>query len=338
MNQQIEEPPDNNQKISIKEKTLLKEQKIGSFLDLKVLPYTLEIYSDLPSCYYLWEKFSPKKTLFETWEFRYAFYLGYKYKPYFLLAKKKRESVALLPLWFDKDRKIFTWFGSDWQEENHFWGKDIEAIKFLLKVAPTPLYLNAISQESISLLRNKFEFREDDPKYVLDLKDFKTHEDWLMTLKKNDRRDLRKDRNRILKQNPKIIFDNFSDLEVLIQLSKKRFEEKGEKPDWADKRRIETFKNVITLAGKTYQIRMIKIEIEEKPAGVDLIGLYKERYYAIKCGYNVRDFKGIGNFMNLIEVDDAISLDLKKIDFLQNNYHWKSRWFSPIPLFKYEKK
>jgi len=28
---------------------------------------------------------------------------------------------------------------------------------------------------------------------------------------------------------------------------------------------------------------------------------------------------------------------MKKIDFLQNNYQWKSRWFQEVPLLKYEK-
>ncbi len=336
MGQSLEDPGDKNQKILTK-KALLREQKLSSFFSLKVLPYTIEVFSDLSSCFLLWQKFSPQRNLFETWEFRYSFWLGYKYKPYFLVAKKKKEEIALLPLWYDKNRKIFTWFGSDWQEENYFFGKDLEAIKILIKIAPRPLLLNAIVKEWADLLKKDFEIKEEESKYILDLKDFKCHEDWLKTLKKNDRRDLRKDRNRILKQNPKIIFDNFSDLDVLIDLAKKRFEEKGEKADWEDPKRVETFRQVINLAGKSYKVRMIKIEIGGKPAGVDLIATFKDRYYALKCGYNVKEFKGIGNFMNLLEIDDAIKLGFKKIDFLQNNYHWKSRWFSPISLFKLEK-
>jgi len=41
--------------------------------------------------------------------------------------------------------------------------------------------------------------------------------------------------------------------------------------------------------------------------------------------------------MNLFEIDDAISLGMKKIDFLQNNYQWKNRWFQPVPLYKFRK-
>lgn len=331
------EPPNKGIKTLKRERSSLKERKLRSLLSWKVLPYTIEVYSDLLSCYLLWKKFSPEKNLFETWEFRYAFYLGYKYKPHFFVAKRGREILALLPLWFDETKKIFTWFGSYWQEEVSFWGKEVEAIKTLLKFAPTPLYLNAITKESIDQLKDEFEFEEDESKYVLDLKNFTCHEDWLKTLKKNDRRDLRKDRNRILKQNPEIFFDNFKDFDELVRLSKERFRLKGEQADWEDPRRVETFRQVIELAGKSYKARMITVKIGGKVAGVDLIAIHKDTYYALKCGYNVNEFKGIGNFVNLIEIDDAIKLGLKKIDFLQNNYHWKSRWFSSLPLFKYKK-
>jgi len=51
----------------------------------------------------------------------------------------------------------------------------------------------------------------------------------------------------------------------------------------------------------------------------------------------VAEFSGIGNFINLLEIDDAIKLGMQKIDFLQNNYQWKSRWFESQPLFKFQK-
>jgi hypothetical protein len=324
-------------KLIVKERGACRERKVRSFLSSKILPYKIEVFTDLNSCLSLWQEFSPRRSLFETLEFRLAFYLGYKYKPYFLVAKRKEENLALLPLWYDEDKKFFTWFGSDWQEENYFFGKEIEAIKVLLNFAPKPLYLNALTKEAIKSLEKDFEFKEDEPKYILDLRNLKSHEDYLMTLKKNDRRDLRKDKNRILKQKPKIIFDNFLDLKELIKLAKERFKQKGEKTDWEDPRRVKTFKKVIEFGGKSYQVRMITVKIGKKTAGVDLIAIFKKRYYALKCGYNVKEFKGIGNFMNLIEIDDAIKLGLEKIDFLQNSYHWKNRWFSPISLFKYEK-
>jgi len=316
----------------------LKKQKFFLFSN-----YRIEVVSDIGECHKLWQEFSPMKTLFDTWEFRNAFYEAYKYKPYFLVLKKNGENLALLPLWYednnfyDKNLKRYTWFGSDWQEEVRFFAKDINYIPLLISAAPTPLYLNAISQDSAEKIKDKIEFKEDEPKYVLNLKGYKNHEDYLMTLKKNTRRNLRKDRNRILKQNPEIVINNFSDLDILIELAKKRFKEKGGNADWEDSRRIETFKNVIKFSGKSYKVRMIKVKINGKDAGADLICILNKTYFAVKCGYNTSEFSGIGNFFNLYEIDDAIKLGMEKIDFLQNNFEWKEKYFKPLPLFKYEK-
>jgi CelD/BcsL family acetyltransferase involved in cellulose biosynthesis len=334
---QGQDPSDKNKKLKLKEP--LKD--LGS---LFVLKHKVVVISDIKECEKLWREFSPNLTLFDTWEFRLAFYAAYKYKPYFLVLKKNGENLALLPLWYednnfyDKNLKRYTWFGSDWQEENKFWAKNIDYIPLLLSLAPTPLYLNAISKDSVDKLKDKIEFKEDEPKYVLNLKGFENHEDYLMTLKKNTRRNLRKDRNRILKQSPQIVIDNFSDLDILIELAKKRFREKGESADWEDPRRVETFKNVIKFSGKSYKVRMIKVKINGKGAGVDLICILNKTYFAVKCGYNISEFSGIGNFINLYEIDDAIKLGMEKIDFLQNNYQWKNKYFPPVPLYKFEKK
>jgi hypothetical protein len=330
-------PSDKNKKLKLEEPS----KELGPFF---VLKHKLVVISNIKECERLWQEFSPNLTLFDTWEFRLAFYEAYKYKPYFLVLKKNGENLAILPLWYednnfyDKNLKRYTWFGSDWQEENKFLTKDIEYVPILISAAPTPLYLNAISKDQVEKLKNKVNFEEDEPKYVLNLKNFKNHEDYLMTLKKNTRRNLRKDRNRILKQNPKIVINNFSDLDILIELAKKRFKEKGESVDWDDPRRVETFKNVIKFSGKSYRTRMIKVTISEKVAGVDLVCLFRKTYFAVKCGYDVFQFSGIGNFVNLYEIDDAIKLGMEKIDFLQNNYQWKNKYFTPLPLYKLEKK
>jgi hypothetical protein len=297
----------------------------------------VETVSDINTCYRLWEEFSPKRTIFDTWEFRYAFYLGYKHQPYFILLKNQKENLGLLPLWYEEDKQKYFWFGSWWQEENSFFVKHPKYIPYLISASPSPLHLNAISPDSVYLLKNKIKFQKDEAKYVLNVEGFKSHEDFLMTLKKNNRRNLRKDRNRIKKLKPKIIINKFSHFDNLVKLAKERFAKKGEETDWEDKRRIDTFRYVIRLRDRSYKIRMVSIKIGNRIAGVDLNAIYNGTYYTLKCGYDVYRFPGIGNFMNLFEIDDAISLGLKRVDFLQNNYNWKSKYFPALPLLIYEK-
>lgn len=309
----------------------------GHLLLLKNLQ--VEVITQIDHCYKLWQEFSPYQTLFDTWEFRYAFWKGYKHSLHFLLFRSDSENLALLPLWYEEDKKKYFWFGSWWQEENSFFVKDPIFVPLLLGLCPSPVHLNAISMETVLWAKEYIEFKPDDPKYILDLTKISSVDDFLVRLKKKRRYNLGRDKRIIEAQNPQIIFDNFSEFDTLVNLSIKRFEEKGEDTDWEDPCRVETFRQVIKLGktSKNYKLRMITVRIGNKIAGVDLIALFNGCYSPLKCGYDVKNFPGIGNFVNLFEIQDAINLNMKKMDFLEIGYGWKDKWFEEVPLFKYDK-
>jgi len=300
----------------------------------------IEVFSQIDECQKLWKEFSLGTTLFDAWDFRLAFWEGYHHTPYFLVLKNGLDNLALLPLWYEKDKKKYTWFGSAWQEENKFFAENPLMIPILLAVCPSPVILNAISAELPLWAEKVIRLKPDDPKYILKLEAVKSAEDYLTTLKKKKRYNLKRDRKIIEAQNPRIIFDNFDDFDTLVDLSIKRFEEKGEDTDWEDPRRVETFRQVIKLglANGSYKVRMITIVIGRKTAAVDLIVMLNGCYYPLKCGYDVKSFPGIGSFVNLLEIDDALGLGMEKMDFLEIGYGWKDKWFEEVPLLQYEKK
>lgn len=299
----------------------------------------VEVVWQIDRCHQLWQEFTPSQGLFDTWEFRFAFWKGYHHQPYFLMLKNNGDNLALLPLWYEEENQKYFWFGSTWQEENQFFAKDPLFVPLMLAVCPTPVKLNAISLETVLWTKEFIDFKPDEPKYILDLRTIHSLDDYLGTFRKKKRYNLRRDRRIIESYHPQVIFDNFEDFENLVVLSKKRFSEKGEKADWEDIRRVETFRQVINLgkANKSFQVRMITVRIGDKVAGVDLIALFDGCYYPIKCGYDVKNFYGIGNYVNLLEIEDALKLGMKKIDFLEISFGWKERWFEEVPLFCYEK-
>jgi|APSaa5957512622_1039677.scaffolds.fasta_scaffold15425_2 hypothetical protein len=299
----------------------------------------LEIVSDVDQATLLWQEFSQNQTLFDTLEFRLAFFEAYKPKIHFVTLKSPTEVVGLLPLQYEEDKQKYFWFGSWWQEENKFLVKDELYIPLLLASCPLPLNLNAISFELPTWIQKVIEFKADDPKYILKLDLIDTLDDYLATLDKKKRYNLKRDFRVIEAYKPEIVIDNFSDFDGLVELSKKRFFEKGEETDWEDKRRVEAFRKVIEYGRKkiSYQIRMVTIKIGSKLAAVDLVAVFNGCYYPLKCGYNVKDFPGIGNYVNLLEIKDAIDLGLNKMDFLEIGYGWKDKWFESIPLLMYEK-
>ena len=300
----------------------------------------IEVFSQIDNCQRLWKEFSLETTLFDTWDFRLAFWKGYHHTPYFLVLKNGLDNLALLPLWYESDKNKYFWFGSWWMEENKFLTKDPLFIPLLLAICPSPVTLNAISTELPPWLEKVIRLKPDDPKYILRLNTFTSADEYLDTLRKKKRYNFKRDRRIIEAQKPQIIFDNFTDFDSLVSLSVKRFKGKGEDADWEDPRRVETFRQVIKLAqtNGNYKVRLVTVKIGNKIAAVDLIALFNNCYYPLKCGYDVDKFPGIGSFVNLLEIDDAISLGMKKMDFLEIGYGWKDKWFEAVPLLQYEKK
>jgi hypothetical protein len=299
----------------------------------------VRVVSDIDQCYLLWKEFSPNESLFDTWEFRYAFWKGYHHQPYFIVLSIGNERVGLLPLWYEGDKKKFFWFGSWWQEDNTFFVKHDFIILLLVAIAPTPLHLNAILPESAQKVKGLLTLEDDDSKYVLNLSKMQTVDDYLSLLNKKRRYNIRRDYKRIQSFNPRIMINNFSDFDVLVKLSKKRFAEKGEETDWEDPRRVETFRQVLEMGrgNRGFSARMITVEIGGEPAGVDLMAIFNKHYYTVKCGYDVKNYPGIGSYMNLVEIEDALKLGMSKIDILAINYGWKERLFETVPLLKLEK-
>jgi hypothetical protein len=307
----------------------------------KVSLLTSEIIHDIDNCRNVWEEFSPKQSLFDTWEFRYAFYLGYKHTPHFILLKHRDAHLGLLPLWYEENKQKYFWFGSYWQEDNKFLVKDPSYIPTLLELAPTPYVLNAIEWASVMDLKNQGAASTpdlDEPKYIVDLSRMTSINDFLARFKSKKRYNINYDRKRIEALNPKIIIDRFSDFDSLVNICKVRFASKNELTDWEDAARIDTFRHVLRLGQNniSYSVKMLSVVIGGEVASVDLIAIFNKCYYPLKCAYNTERFPGIGNYVNIIEIEDAINMGMKKIDFLEEEYGWKDKWFQTIPLYKLE--
>ena len=317
----------------------LKSLNQNKLKDLRARGYEVRIVNGIRECKALWQQFSTFKTVFDTWEFRYAFWKGFNYSPFFIVISKGKKNLGLLPIWFEPDNDRFIWFGTWWQEETNVLVKEDVLVDDLLELAPIPLHLNAISEVTVKKSKNPEKFQKDDSKYILDLKLHPSLDAILYNLKKKKRYNLKRDRRLIEARNPVIVENRFEDLEHLMRLSKARLKEKGRHADWEDPRQEEAFRNVVELGKKhvSYDAKMLTVEIDGKIAGVDLVLLYDGVYAPVKCGYDVDNFPGIGNYFNLYEIEDALAGGYSKIDFLAVDNGWKDRWLEEVPLYKFDK-
>lgn len=305
---------------------------------------TLKVHSNIEECYYLWEKFSQKNSLFDLWSFRYAWYLGYKHRPYFYTIYEGKKPLALLPLswsYDERNKRRFEWFGTDWMEDNTFFVKDPNFIDFLYAILPSPIHLNTVYDEKQLEGRLIYkDLKKDDPKYQKDISSFSSLEELLQTLEKKHRYNLKADFYRIKRMSPKVIITEGENLELINKLIVMNINQfKGTPEDESDlviPKRKATYRHIVKNSG-IYKVKFIQIFIQNYLAAIDFIIEYKKRYYLIKSANDLSRFKGIGNFMLCQEFSDAIKGGFSLIDCLQYDYGWKHRYFEEKPLFLFEK-
>lgn len=296
----------------------------------------VQVITNINTCKNLFNEFSPQDSIFSTWDFRYAWYLGYKYHPCFFVIYLEKKPIGLLPLWYEHDKNQFRWFGSWWMEDNSFWVFNKKYIPLLLSACPPRTYLNAISLETPGLAPLLNLKKEQEQKFILNLKNIKTLDDYLSRLKKKKRYNLKRDYKIINEQKIKIIINRFSDIEAFFALSIKRFKQKGDESDCISPKRREVFRQMIKQA-KSYKPRMITTEINNEIASVDIVFLYKNTYTAPRGSNNIEKFPGIGNFMILYQIKEALKMGCKKIDFLQVSYDYKEKLFENKPFYEFTK-
>lgn len=296
-----------------------------------------EVITEISECKRIWEMFSSNESLFDLWEFRMFFHKAHRQTPYFLALKKNDRVLASLPLCYQESEGYYTWFGTDWQEDCHFFSLDPNYIPILLYFAPKPLSLSGISKEDKISLPEFVEIGVDEPNFYLDLTDKRSLDDYFLTLNKKKRYNLRRDLKHINALNPKLVFDGKKSFDGMVEITSRRFHNKGEKTDFdKDPSMIESFRRMVHNSKKTFSTSTLAVNIKNQFAGVDILAFYKDVYYSLRGGNDTENFPGIGNFLNLVEINEAILKGMREINFLQYDYGWKSSWFQKRARFKYE--
>lgn len=307
----------------------------------KLIPrLTLKVHSEIEECYYLWEEFSPKKTLFDLWDFCYSWSQGLNFKPYFYTLYEGKKPLGVLPLSYDHEDKRFEWFGCEWLENHSFFVEDEKIIDLLLAVAPSPLFLNSLASfDGVDKLTRFGEVTTDpDDRNIKDISKFSSIDQLLTTFKKKARYNIKYDHRRLMSAGVKVEMTETKDLknfEELMEMNKRRFDGIDRDVSYVEKFQ-EAFRLIIKNANQ-YSFKYIKVSSKDKTASIDMVITYKDIYYPFTGSNDVSNFNGIGNFMTYIEFEDAINKGLKLVDVLQEDHGWKHRYFDKIPLLVFEK-
>lgn len=303
----------------------------------------LKVVRDINDCRSIWNQFSPQKTLFQLWDFRLAWYQGFKHQPFFYCLYLGNEVKGVLPLWFNKNEKRFEWFGGTWPEDNIFFVSDKKYLPLLLKIAPSSIYLNAIDPESINIsvlknYRDVFKFKNDYPKYVLFIDKFRSIDEYLAYLSKKSRHQLRYFFNRFSQYQPKLIILTGDQSRLLLKLKTLSIIdfERNDISEYRKVERMKTFEMIYRNQSK-YKIFTFLIYIQNLLISYDIIATYKDNFYILTGASDLERFPGANSYITYLEIDFAIKNRFKLIDCMQIDYNWKHKFFSPKPMLSFEK-
>lgn len=299
---------------------------------------TVKVHSSIEECYELWSLFSPNKTIFHLWDFRFAWFHGYRYPPRFYTIYEGRKPKAVLPLWYSQEQKTYEWFGSDWPEDNLFFLSDKEYLPLLFKIAPRPLSLRAIRPEDIPHGMHGL-FVEDEPKYERALSEFSSLESLLASFSKKHRYHLKHEYARITELPLSIEWMTESDKQLsalshLKELSVQRFEGEQKKSTFLSERRFSTFEHIIRNQ-RMYSILTVSVKVRNHFVVIDLIGIYKKNYYLLQGANDTFRFPGAGVFVTYLELEDAMKRGMEYVDALQDDNNWKHKYFLPKKMLRY---
>lgn len=139
-----------------------------------------------------------------------------------------------------------------------------------------------------------------------------------MSIPKKLRSNLRGDRNRMQAQGMTIIEDRFEDFKTLVALNTAAFEDSP----FHEQRLVSVCETIVAVGrgSAPYRSRMLTAEVGGKIAAVDCMFLFGSTCYDMLCGSDTGSFSGVGNAMQLQDIDDAIRQGMTVVDFAEADY------------------
>lgn len=294
----------------------------------------IKLISDLDKAREVWEKLSPKETLYDLWEVRYCFYKNDPKPLYFYVAYDGDEPVALLPLEYNKKKNFLEFLTESFIEGNRPFFKT--GYEYLLPELfqidfphPVRIYDLTGEDEFISALPL------EDYVYYIDVSTFKNFDDYLLQAFPNGKKRYNFKRLFSLLEKEhqvKVIYDDFSGLEALMDLNVKNF---GKESYLNTKKERQPFFDLLELP---LDWKMIAIEVDGVKLAYSLSVIYNRVYYYLIVGSDVSSVKEVFKYLTKINMEIAIKNKLKIFDCSLGDCNWKHYWHLTLrPQYKFEK-
>lgn len=271
-----------------------------------------------------WEQFSPNTELYDSWEFRYTYWQFTKPNIFFYVGLENDEPFGLLPLQWNENGYL-EFFGGDFMSYNELFIRDThQHLKAeFLKHIDKPVYLRWMK----SPIPHEDLITSEKSTYYLPLIGLESLDDYFQKfLSPTRKKQIRKEMRKILNQNTELLFNNFDDLELLVDLNRKKF---GEDSVFHKPYRYEFFKEIIN----KFDANMLTVIIDNEKVAVGLRISFNNILYGINTGVK-EGTSNLGKFLYLKAIEFGIENKREKYDALEGAYGWKEIFgFSARPQY-----
>ncbi|MFH1837261.1 MAG: GNAT family N-acetyltransferase [Candidatus Omnitrophota bacterium] len=300
----------------------------------------MEIYSetDEEACRDLWERFIRPDQLTDLWDVRECFHRNFDRNLFFVVIKKEKETVGLLPLSFISEKEYYgyfpgeIWNGKTWLEQNRIIVPDKDILRNVIKWLEDGgkrYFLRYLIENEV--------FKEGDAeideigyyfypgKIDFDMKNYSG------LFSGKSAKKLKKEVDKIYSQGAEIHKGRIEDFDVMVKMNLSRF---GADSYFSDKRFTESFRDLRDYLREKGWLRMTTVSINKETAAVDMGCVYKGVYTLLGGGTNAL-YPGVAKVINLHHIEEACRERYEKVDFLCGDFSWKKLFhLSPNPLYK----
>lgn len=293
----------------------------------------LHCIKDLEEAHRLWDLFSPHKTIFDNWDFRYCFYKYFNYELFFYVKYDGDIPIALMPLQYNSDKNYLEFFGGYYMEDNQVFIKSPEFANVIPEFYKNIQELNRPSTliyiRSNDAFTSTLQFQVN--KYVLSLGSITSTEDYLsQRLDQEARGKFRRKIKKIEQMKIEISENKIEDLETMFKYNLEKFQDHSY---FTTPFSQEIFRDLVNLGFKTH---IFGFSINGVKEAASFALTYQDNYAYLNLGVKPGGTQNLTTFVHMKNLERAISEKLNIFDAFIGDYGWKEHWhLEKIPQYQF---
>jgi len=294
----------------------------------------IKLVNDLETAKLLWNKLSPSENIYDLWDFRYCFYRHDIQALYFYAAYDDGRPVALLPLQYNRELECLEFFAENFMENNRpFFAPGYEYL--------SPQLFNYDFGRTIKIydLDGLDDFTRglplEDYVYSINLAGLNSFDDYLLKAFSDRKKRIKFRRIATLMEEShevKVIYDDFDDLQLIMNLSVKGF---GSESYLNTDKERQPFYDLIKLP---LDWKAVTIMVDGIKSAGSLSVIHNGIYFYMIAGADIKSVPDVFKYLTKINLELALAAKTKIFNCSLGDCNWKSHWhMDKQPQYKFIK-